>query len=456
MTVRSRPQSLYLKHCRRNFSDIAGDAKISKKLRREQIRREHMQAELAKKNPTTSTTASQAGPAAAAAAATTGEESVRSPRSAMGLLVAVGATGFVSWFIGMSERGEGIRYEISRTFAWRWLAQQWNTMTQPLADPIYKKVLPDWPYIPGTPEGLPCPRTLVLDLEGTLVTSTWDPNFGWRHAKRPGVDDFLKEMSRHYEIVVFSNNILGVADDIVTRLDKHQVVLQRLSREHSRFLNGKYVKDLSHLNRNMGRIIIIDDDPSCFSLQPENAIHIKPFKNAHDKSDTALEDIAPFLRAVSNEEVKDIRTLIRAFPDNRAETIAQSYNGRLLSIAQSRDLAQTRGLGGALRSMGGSLGRPPADRLGWRNEAHPFGDMGEEAESGAVPVRSVVTNEPAVPKRASAGASPLPEERKGKLWQWGASVRARKEEESRKKNEAWGQWQQDKQKQMESEQDEIA
>ena len=100
LTVRSRPQPLYLKHCRRNFSDAAGDAKISKKLRREQMRREHMQAELAKKNPT-STTASQAGPVAAATAATAGEESVRSPRSAMGVLVAVGATGLASWFIGI-------------------------------------------------------------------------------------------------------------------------------------------------------------------------------------------------------------------------------------------------------------------------------------------------------------------------------------------------------------------
>ena len=160
---------------------------------------------------------------------------------------------------------------------------------------------------------------------------------------------------------------------------------------------------------------------------------------------------------MNNEDVKDVRTLIKAFPNNRAETIAESYNGRLLSIAESRGRAQTRGLGGALRSMGGSLSGPvPVDRLGWRKEAPTFGDDGEEAESGALPVRSVVTNEPAVPKRAGAGASPLPEERKGKLWQWGASVRARKEEESRKKNEVWGKWQQEKQRQMESEQNEIA
>ena len=42
----------------------------------------------------------------------------------------------------------------------------------------------------------------------------------WRVAKRPGLDDFLKEMAQLYEIVVFTDSLGGLADEAsdVTRV----------------------------------------------------------------------------------------------------------------------------------------------------------------------------------------------------------------------------------------------
>ena len=62
-----------------------------------------------------------------------------------------------------------------------------------------------------------------------------------------------------------------------------------------------------------------------------------------------------------------------------------------------------------------------------------------------------VSKEPAAPKGGRSGAGPLPAERKGKLWQWGASVQAKKEEENRKKMEAFGKVMQEKQERMQEE-----
>jgi len=103
---------------------------------------------------------------------------------------------------------------------WKWVLAQVKEVSKPFSEPIREKLLPDWPYFPNVPPGTPCPPTLVLDLEGTLCTSTWDHKFGWRHVKRPGVEAFLKEMARYYEVVVFTSNIGGVADPIITALDK--------------------------------------------------------------------------------------------------------------------------------------------------------------------------------------------------------------------------------------------
>ena len=63
-------------------------------------------------------------------------------------------------------------------------------ITSPWSKPVRDKLLTDWPP-PMVPPDTPQPMVLVLDLEDTLVKSTWDRRYGWRHAKRPGVDKFL-------------------------------------------------------------------------------------------------------------------------------------------------------------------------------------------------------------------------------------------------------------------------
>ena len=64
------------------------------------------------------------------------------------------------------------------------------------AKPARTKLLPDWNQIPNIPPDFPAPPCLVIDLESTLVCSTWDRKYGWRHAKRPGVDKFLALMAQ--------------------------------------------------------------------------------------------------------------------------------------------------------------------------------------------------------------------------------------------------------------------
>ena len=49
------------------------------------------------------------------------------------------------------------------------------------------------------------PYTLVLSLEDLLVHSEWSREHGWRMAKRPGVDYFLRYLSQYYELVVFTS-----------------------------------------------------------------------------------------------------------------------------------------------------------------------------------------------------------------------------------------------------------
>jgi RNA polymerase II subunit A small phosphatase-like protein len=96
-------------------------------------------------------------------------------------------------------------------------------------------------------------------------------------AKRPGVDEFLTEMAKHYEIVVYTASLNKYADPLLDLLDPNRVIRTRLFRESCVFYEGNYVKDLSLLDRDLSQSIIIDNSPSSYLFHPENAIDCSSF-----------------------------------------------------------------------------------------------------------------------------------------------------------------------------------
>ena len=122
-------------------------------------------------------------------------------------------------------------------------------------------------------------------------------------AKRPGVDEFLTEMAKHYEIVVYTASLNKYADPLLDLLDPNRVIRTRLFRESCVFYEGNYVKDMSLLNRDLSQAIIIDNSPSSYLFHPENAIDCTSFID--DPSDRELEQIGKFLVAI--KDVEDVR-----------------------------------------------------------------------------------------------------------------------------------------------------
>lgn len=101
-------------------------------------------------------------------------------------------------------------------------------------EPTFPKLLPDIEPAP--------PLTLVLSLEDLLVHSEWSTKHGWRTAKRPGVDYFLRYLSQYYELVIFTSVKSMDADPIIRKLDPFRIVMWPLFREATRYEKGEYVK----------------------------------------------------------------------------------------------------------------------------------------------------------------------------------------------------------------------
>ncbi|KAF9053838.1 HAD-like protein [Hymenopellis radicata] len=175
------------------------------------------------------------------------------------------------------------------------------------SEPAWPELLPP-PYPP--PHGKP--YTLILSLDDLLVTSTWDRQNGWRTAKRPGVDYFLAYISQFYEVVVFTTQQSYSAEPILQHLDKFNFfITHRLHREATRSVQGKTVKDISYLNRDLSKVVMIDTVPEHVSAQPENAVVVPKWKG--DSKDRGLVALIPFLESIAIYKPVDVRPILTAY-----------------------------------------------------------------------------------------------------------------------------------------------
>lgn len=126
-------------------------------------------------------------------------------------------------------------------------------------------------------------------------------------SKRPGVDEFLTEMAKHYEIVIYTASLNKYADPLLDLLDPNNVIRTRLFRESCVYYEGNYVKDLSLLDRDLSQAIIIDNSPSSYMFHPENAIDCSSYID--DPNDRELDQIAAFL--VGIKDIPDVRGVSR-------------------------------------------------------------------------------------------------------------------------------------------------
>jgi len=221
------------------------------------------------------------------------------------------------------------------------------------------KLLPDYENSVFYQEGVPPPLTLVVDFEETLGTSTWDRRHGWRFVKRPGLDLFLHQMARcGYEVVVFSTNpSVGAVEDSLALLDPMgQYIPYKLFCNSASFQNERYVKDLSKLNRDPTRVIVVDDNIADLVTNQENCIEVKPFDDIEVTDDDTLQKLGIYLQSLASSysqgRVKDVRQELRKFKPGDEEGEPDFLENFSEFLEKQRAIKQKRresGLAGRLR-----------------------------------------------------------------------------------------------------------
>ena len=136
-------------------------------------------------------------------------------------------------------------------------------------------------------------KTLVIDLDETLIHSLakggrmssghmvevklnttvgyGGATLGPQHPilyyvhKRPHCDDFLRKVYKWYNLVVFTASVQEYADPVIDWLEQERKYFSaRYYRQHCTFRNGAYIKDLSSVEPDLSKVMILDNSPSSY------------------------------------------------------------------------------------------------------------------------------------------------------------------------------------------------
>lgn len=175
-------------------------------------------------------------------------------------------------------------------------------------------------------------KTLVLDLDGTLIQSSENTNFPCDHSRqisacftskkgelidiffyvRPHVSTFLQMLSKFYEIIIFTASTEEYAESIIKILDPGGDYTSKILSRNSCIVREEILclKDLRILkNRSLEKVIIIDNMPFSFSGQLENGIYIPTYDGS--ENDDHLLAVMQFLLKL--QKVPDVRPLVKKF-----------------------------------------------------------------------------------------------------------------------------------------------
>lgn len=125
--------------------------------------------------------------------------------------------------------------------------------------------------------------------------------------QRPHALLFLDTVAQWYDLVVFTASLQQYAKPVIASLDRGKGLFKgALFRESCTFQRNQFMKDLTQIEPDLSKVMILDNSPSAYELQPANAIPIASwFDNPLDED---LLDLIPFLDALRYTD--DVRSVL--------------------------------------------------------------------------------------------------------------------------------------------------
>ena len=119
---------------------------------------------------------------------------------------------------------------------------------------------------------------LIFDLNETLIHNMNLP-FGDYFFVRPGFFELMKKLYKIYEIIIFSEEKKNILDDIKNKIDYKNYVDYILYKKHLIYEEGKPMKKLELIGRDLNKIIYVDNTEISAKYNKKNLYKISSWYN---------------------------------------------------------------------------------------------------------------------------------------------------------------------------------
>ena len=165
-------------------------------------------------------------------------------------------------------------------------------------------------------------KILALDLDETLVHASFvddepydfetemtlgNQNFKVYIQKRPGLDYFLQKVLEAFDVYIFTASVYEYCWSVISNLIPGFPTEKILTRDHCKYLNGNFIKELSLFGKDLSKVVIVDDKAVSFCLNPSNGITI-PTWLGDESDDKLISETLPLLEKCYYAD--DVRTVI--------------------------------------------------------------------------------------------------------------------------------------------------
>ncbi|KAI4737723.1 hypothetical protein E4T50_11781 [Aureobasidium sp. EXF-12298] len=125
--------------------------------------------------------------------------------------------------------------------------------------------------------------------------------------ERPYCHDFLRKVCKWYNLIVFTASVQEYADPVIDWVERERKYFSgRYYRQHCTFRNGAYIKDLTQVEPDLSKVMILDNSPMSYIFHEDNAIPIEGWIS--DPTDNDLLHLVPLLEGL--QYVTDVRALL--------------------------------------------------------------------------------------------------------------------------------------------------
>ena len=151
--------------------------------------------------------------------------------------------------------------------------------------------------------------SLILSLDKTLSYKNNKTN---AIILRNGLFSFLSTIKPFFELILFSIDSKDFSYPIINMIENDKKYFDyKFYKDHCVLYKNNLIKDVTLIGRDLSKIIIVDNNETCFELNKENGIKISSFYG--DNNDNKLFELKNILKEIYFKNYNDVRLALKEF-----------------------------------------------------------------------------------------------------------------------------------------------